>query len=471
MLNLTANFMLRQSGGSAFNPNSISGLVGWYDLSDASTLTLSGSNITNIASKALSGIGNMVQATAGRQGTNTGTIGGRAAMAMTGGAQHYVGAASATIGTTFVVASAASDPSTPPAFAGLLSNGNGADTRNIRFEQGTTPAGVVLSSPDYADLTTSRLNDTVDITNKVVPRAAFLLTANPTATFSMAPAISQANIGLNRGWNGAVGEILFYNSILNATQIATVESYLRTKWGMVKPVTYFNGATDVLRWLSNLGITDNQKLTIIIDTVTAARPSGSSFPQLIGFTRNSGGALWYRLYRTTVNNDRYYGDLFNLSSTNINAHASASSGSFFINGNRQTAAISMDQASASDITRMFTNNTSSFVSTGFTTGSNSGAKGGANYRAEFMANGAAGNLAQGWVRALWVADAYWNLDDNAERAKFLNGDGELRDLGSGVVDGVTPRIYMRGHDFTTGANLGSAGAATVVGAPTAGFIV
>jgi hypothetical protein len=41
----------QQQGAGGFDPKSISGLVGWYDASDTSTLTLSGSNVTAFADK------------------------------------------------------------------------------------------------------------------------------------------------------------------------------------------------------------------------------------------------------------------------------------------------------------------------------------------------------------------------------------------------------------------------------------
>lgn len=66
------------------------------------------------------------------------------------------------------------------------------------------------------------------------------------------------------------------------------------------------------------------------------------------------------------------------------------------------------------------------------------------------------------VRMLWVAQDYIDIGDSAKRALFYTpGTREPLDLGAGgIVDGVTPILYLRGTaaEYQAGSNFGTGGA-------------
>lgn len=64
---------------------------------------------------------------------------------------------------------------------------------------------------------------------------------------------------------------------------------------------------------------------------------------------------------------------------------------------------------------------------------------------------------------LWASNVA--LDPAINWQNFFNADGTVKKLGSGVVDGASPVVYMAGDDFLTGNNRGTGGSAVLLRTP------
>lgn len=254
------------ASASAPPPTSpVAGYKAWYDASDTSTITVSGSAVTQWNDKSANAY-NLTQSTAAYRplsGTRTlnsknvidfdgsndllkaATASNWTFLSNSGGSSIFLviqcdtsstyqyilstlfEGSSSYVGMTF---SRRTDDKTD-LFVRNGNSGNGAIGSN---DQGTlTDATAIyytaLLSPNNgttADRAISRVSGGAEIKNNT-------LTQSPSAGNASIPLhIGDYADGGGLGFNGAIGEILFYDSVLSASDRAKNESYLKTKWGL-----------------------------------------------------------------------------------------------------------------------------------------------------------------------------------------------------------------------------------------------
>lgn len=226
---------------SGFNPKSIAGLAAWYDASAASSITLNGSTVSQWSD--LSGNGrHQVQATASLQPNYNATgLNGKGTLTTTGTqwmqASAFASSSSATIFLVWQVASAAGTPyifqrGTVNDVHSFLMNpgGNTLQARRGSSNQGTVTVSDLQTSGIWRigtlvfSTTLSRIfngntqgTDNTATVSAPVGNKVLTLFALDSATLSGHPGIA---------------EFLYYSSQLDATQQASVRSYLSKKWGL-----------------------------------------------------------------------------------------------------------------------------------------------------------------------------------------------------------------------------------------------
>jgi hypothetical protein len=222
-----------------FSPRNISGVTLWLDAADQSSMTLSGSSVTQIRDKSGNG-NNSTSSTAtyttginGRASMNNPVISGPIANSGSSTVSIFVIATNNRTGTLYdnmialnvspitnyygagsLFLARAGDSGTPKSYYGFM-NGNlssafapAFDTPfmfNV-FQTGTT-GSTYGNGTDYGSVTTP--GSTLNYTNYYI------------GTCSGGPA-----------WLGNIGEILVFNSVLTTSQRQQIEGYLAHKWGM-----------------------------------------------------------------------------------------------------------------------------------------------------------------------------------------------------------------------------------------------
>lgn len=246
---MTAAAALTAAGTVAgpFTPADLPGLVGWWDASDLATITAAGGKVSQWGDKSGHGF-NWIQGTAAAQpSTGIATMNGRNVLTLDatddfmGGlsANPMAGAAAGT--SVWVAQNAVGVPVNvwPAPVCGL---GAGGDDDWSPFSGGDL----------YSNFGSTSRHDGVGTGLTAAMQAPYMLTQraaagswanwlNGTALATLganvvgwAPA---TNIRLGytvtgvRNYGGEVAEIILYDSALNPTDRATVESYLRAKWG------------------------------------------------------------------------------------------------------------------------------------------------------------------------------------------------------------------------------------------------
>jgi hypothetical protein len=251
-----------------FTPTDISGIKLWLDAADTSTITLSGSQVTQWNDKSGNNY-NFAQSTAGnRPLSGTRTINSKnvidfdgtddrlisanaksvwAFMHSTDSTFFWVGASDTTNLDTYLLTDTIGTGSQRGWTANLAATGK----FSVYAFQGTGgSAGTVFG----VDSTTSYTTSPFYMTAKSSPTAAtasrafisynnnsFEGTNTFTATASGSDSPNDMSIGMsyypvNTTWygpfNGGMGEIIVYNSILSAGDITKVQNYLAAKWGI-----------------------------------------------------------------------------------------------------------------------------------------------------------------------------------------------------------------------------------------------
>jgi hypothetical protein len=263
MLNVISG-TLSAGAPAAFNPTSIAGCQLWLDASDTATISLSGSAVTQWNDKS-GNTRNFAQSTAGnRPASGTRTQNSLNLIDFDGTDDRLV-SSSATSTWTFL-----SDGTEYTVFFALVKDAD--NYRDVMGNQGNTSSntGVVFSEAN-----TLRINhiitrgvsgtgvlDNISSNNTVSGFHYWSNQAKPndgtaanrsvmkykggadiknnsltasvntgTPTFDLTIGDSKANT-TNLPFDGAVGEIIIYNSYLSAGNLSTVNSYLATKWGV-----------------------------------------------------------------------------------------------------------------------------------------------------------------------------------------------------------------------------------------------
>lgn len=238
---------------TVFNPTSISGCSLWLDAADSSTLTLSGSNVTQWNDKS----GN---------GRNTSSVTGTPQLSYSGGFRSlpsiYFGASSAFTGsisytgttlTAFVVARV-NTVANPLRFFSLGQSGRNdyASTSDIvvlTTGNATTELGwyrnyvsVGNGSANVTTIYNSPFLYTLNVNGSTGVIVVNGNTAGPSTTSSgtTSGSFGYSTYAIGGGFtptlgnylgNGFIAEIILYNASLTATQRQQVEGYLASKWG------------------------------------------------------------------------------------------------------------------------------------------------------------------------------------------------------------------------------------------------
>ena len=243
----------------------VAGYRAWYDASDTATITVSGSAVTQWNDKSVNAY-NLTQGTAGNRplsgtrtlnslnvidfdGTNdclvNTTTSNWAFLNNSTGSSIFVVLYSDATSTTGFLASTSTGSS---AAIGIDFIRNGSDDKVRVFVRNNTSGDGAVGSTDQGTLTDdtavyytmlltpnnattadraiSRVNGGSEIKNNTLTLTPD--NGNPTQGLVLGDATNGAGLG----FNGTIGELLFYPSVLNATDRALNESYLKNKWGL-----------------------------------------------------------------------------------------------------------------------------------------------------------------------------------------------------------------------------------------------
>ena len=234
---MAMNPKLLRPRASGFNPKSISGLAVWLDGSDASTLTFNGSSVSQWADKSGNGR-NATQATALNQPT-TSTINGKGAVRFDGSSDHLslgnLSAAFPTAATAFYVLTEHTGASAGSYMAAATRNNSGW----WRYVGSSSYLGVFRNTRLGAtafNLNAAAVNGVAVLssssTYEVYYQGAKIHTAAANYAGGDSHLIGAGGDGAGlQYFLGSIGEVLYYNRALSASEITTIHKYLSKKWG------------------------------------------------------------------------------------------------------------------------------------------------------------------------------------------------------------------------------------------------
>jgi hypothetical protein len=224
--------LLRPRAAGGFNPKSLPSLVGWWDASDSSTITLNGSTVSEWRDKSNSGF-HVSQSTAanqpayvsaslnGRAGIDWGTTAGTGIILRRNTMPAYAPR------DKYIVADY--DGTSPfPTFVGLMHDAN-----VLSGSSGTTQA--FLSS---TQLKTHSFNGAAT-SFTMLPTVATPFVLRATYTSSGLPTTTTNQLGVGgwtstttRGWAGKIYEIIMLSEEASASVDASMKRYISAKWGI-----------------------------------------------------------------------------------------------------------------------------------------------------------------------------------------------------------------------------------------------
>jgi hypothetical protein len=241
-----SKLLMNPPAASGFNPKSISGLVGWYDASDASTLTLSGSNVTAWADK--SDAGYDLTNVGGTNPTSGATVNGLNAVTFTATTQLFGAnddplnwvAADAKSHTVFFVWK------TGPTFArfnwGMNVGGRlMVDARGNNTMYWDAPSGARFTTSMSSSIwPTSTLTMSTNVriggTSRTIRTdgAVLATTGDSTAvvTTGSGPYYLGQVAGVGQGTTGDLCEMMHFANGLPDLDVDSVETSLINKWGI-----------------------------------------------------------------------------------------------------------------------------------------------------------------------------------------------------------------------------------------------
>jgi hypothetical protein len=235
-------------------PTEISGCVGWWDASDASSITQSGGLVSQWNDK--SGQGNHATASGTARPTLvSNALNGRSVVSFDGADDVMEAAISSgyTAATVFVVlrADAAGGGSlgrvmTRGASTLFFDGANAALRYNPPFAGATGNGGQRTANSSVAlgawSLSSFTWSGGLDVSTAITPRlsgasssAGLTGTGDSVSSTGISTlAIGNRSVadGNDRGWNGRIAELIFFNASLSTANIARVEAYLAAKWGI-----------------------------------------------------------------------------------------------------------------------------------------------------------------------------------------------------------------------------------------------
>lgn len=249
---MLATAVVSQRSG-VFGPTDIAGCVGWWDADDATTITATGSDVTQWDDK--SGAGHhFVQASAGKYPqTGTATINAKNVLSFDGTADSMSVASFAGLNgsadmTMFaviessatgdrVVAELTSNYSTAAAvgFISFQTNTGRYMTQGISdpsFNIYRTTA-IANATPYLLSWTANRATTNPQVNvylDTAFNSTAGSVTNNTSGTFGTTGLYLGARNNASLFWSGKIAEVLLYDSVLSTSNRRAIESYLIAKW-------------------------------------------------------------------------------------------------------------------------------------------------------------------------------------------------------------------------------------------------
>jgi hypothetical protein len=236
---MQANMSITSGTAPNFLPTSIPGCALWLDAADTTTITKTGSNVTQWNDKSGNG-NNATQSTSASQPTSgVSTQNGNNVITFTGTTKFM------SYGTTNVSASTITvfcifnnntfTPYGEPVEVGPFSFFYAAPSSNVGIgRKGATDD--ILSSWSTNGLTTSQYvlyTGTVSVSANTVCNLFFNGKQVGASSASSSGGSSSYNVGAVSGnTTGNIGEVIVFNSLLTNLQRQTVEGYLAWKWGI-----------------------------------------------------------------------------------------------------------------------------------------------------------------------------------------------------------------------------------------------
>ena len=234
------NSRLLRPRASGFNPKSIAGLQLWLDAADASSLTID-TGVSEWRDK--SGRGkHFAQATGNNQPSATArTIGGRVALSFDG-TNDGLSCSEAIPNTRPMTFFLVQRIVTKTAFGMSYTSGSGGSTFEIRQSGSSGGLNVVASGGNNINDTASDRLGINDVIVLSYPASGSMEGFRNGATIpvstapSNSPGLSGTHfIGQRTDgffFDGAIGEIIAYNTLLSTTDRLAVQTYLGRKWGI-----------------------------------------------------------------------------------------------------------------------------------------------------------------------------------------------------------------------------------------------
>ena len=230
-LGVLASGYVAPAGGGGWEPTDLTGLTAWFDASDTSTITHNAGAVSLWSDK--SGNGNTVSqgSSAAQPTTGTRTIGALNALDFSSGDYIYRNSVPHTQPLTLAMI-AQTDNATPSAnaFVTYLTPAS-VGIRGYGINDWTINAGGHVLAGTDADTSPHLLVAVFNgASSEIRLDGTSLATGNAGTTANAAIAIGGSNVGAL--WDGLVGEWIDCAGALSGTDLASLESYLMTKWGI-----------------------------------------------------------------------------------------------------------------------------------------------------------------------------------------------------------------------------------------------
>lgn len=238
--------LLRPLATGSFKPDSISGIVHWWDANDSSTLTVSGGAVSEWRSKAGT-LTKATQTTANNQPTTT-TVNGKTAIRFDGANDGFDFTGTARTDETWIVV--AEQLSDQGGYAGIISesgDGHGINAMKIGIQRAIdTSWGGFTIGTDRLLIKIADSGKMPALVFSVVRSAAnggfvfrdgaAVLGTSGETSFTTSSSIAIKSIGYYASFlwpfDGWIGEVLCWNRALSQSERLKVERYLGKKWGI-----------------------------------------------------------------------------------------------------------------------------------------------------------------------------------------------------------------------------------------------
>ncbi len=231
---------------TGFNPRSLSGLLAWYDPSDASSVTLNGSNISQLADKSGNGR-NATQSTAAVQPARVSAVQNGLSVCRFNGTTRndelvvsipmssavtlfWLGTPTTGKDDTYLVSGSGSGgrPAIISRYT-LIVGGLGL-RRDYAYFGGGGDSAVIATSASGFSVVAYTLTDGVSVIGYL--NGTQTVSATPANTISGLNIIRLGSASAVAFANADLGEFLVWNRVLSASERQRVERYLGRKWGI-----------------------------------------------------------------------------------------------------------------------------------------------------------------------------------------------------------------------------------------------